>query len=76
MGSGMMNEAWGKVRRVACTRDQECGVVWRWCKSLYEANHEWRAEHEPMAEVESEGAILGAGDPKLKPLIIGEPGTD
>ena len=51
-------------------------VVWRWCKSLYEADYEWRAEHEPMAEVESEGAILGAGDPKLKPLIIGEPGTD
>ena len=29
-----------------------------------------------MAEAESEGAILGAGDPKPKLLIIGEPGTD
>ena len=29
-----------------------------------------------MAEDESEGDILGAGDPKPKPLIIGEPGTN
>ena len=29
-----------------------------------------------MAEAESEGARLGAGDPKTKPLIIGEPGID
>ena len=50
--------------------------MWSGVEVVYEADHEWRAEHEPMAEAESEGARVGAGDPKPKPLIIGEPGID